>query len=110
MNASTDKLLADLPLDRARTTQLLVALGDAVRIEICLLLGVRGRLNVTDIAANFTISRPAISHHLKVLRDAGALRSAKVGQEVFYWLDYQALEGGLAALLDVIRHCPRREG
>jgi ArsR family transcriptional regulator, arsenate/arsenite/antimonite-responsive transcriptional repressor len=102
--------LDNLPLDRETTTRLLVALGDPVRIEICLLLGMGGRLNVTDIAANFRVTRPAISHHLKVLREAGALRSEKIGQEVFYWLNYPSLESCLGSLLDVLRRCPRREG
>ena len=110
MNALTNEPVPDFALDRSHTIRLLVAIGDPIRIEICSLLGRRGKLNVTEIAAHFTISRPAISHHLKVLRDAGALQSEKLGQEVFYWLDFQTLEGGLEALLTAIRNCPHPEG
>jgi len=63
-------------------------------------LGHQGRRNVGDIASQFRLSRPAISHHLKVLKDAGVLDSEKVGQEVYYWLARERIVATLRALAD----------
>lgn len=74
-------------LDRARISELLAAVGDPARLNIIFLLGETGRLNVGDIASHFHLSRPAISHHLKVLKTSRVVTAQKVGQEVFYELD-----------------------
>jgi DNA-binding transcriptional ArsR family regulator len=85
----------------------LAALADRTRPQILFLLGEKGRMCVGDIAANFSISRPAISHHLKVLKDAGVLQSEKVGQEVYYWVDCRGLVTMLRDLADTLEnHCP----
>jgi len=85
----------------------LAALADRTRPQILFLLGEKGRLCVGDIAANFHISRPAISHHLKVLKDAGVLQSEKVGQEVYYWVDCRNLVTMLRDLADTMESsCP----
>jgi len=85
--------------------RLLDGVRDPVRMEIILLLGQSKAMNVTDIAARFRISRPAISHHLKVLKDAGILRSEKLGQEVFYRLDAARVIAGLRQIADTIENC-----
>ena len=67
----------------------LFVLGDIVRQDILLLLSERlgTGMNVTEITANIELSRPAVSHHLKVLKDAGFITSAKKGTKVFYFID-----------------------
>lgn len=97
--------------DRAalkEATRFLTALGDPMRLQILYLLGGQGRRNVGDIAGNFHLSRPAISHHLKVLRDAGVVDSEKVGQEVYYWLERDRIVATLQMLTDaaVAWECP----
>ena len=47
--------------------------------------------------------RPAVSHHLKVLRTAGVLESQKVGKEVYFWVNKAFLESSLGAVLDYLR-------
>ena len=85
--------------------RLLDGVRDPIRWEIILLLG-RGRaMNVGDITTQFRISRPAISHHLKVLKDAGIVRSDKIGQEVFYHLDRDRIVAGLRQIADLIENC-----
>ncbi len=74
-------------LDRARITELLTAVGDPARLDIIFLLGETGRMNVGDIASRFPLSRPAVSHHLKVLKISRVVTAQKAGQEVFYQLD-----------------------
>jgi DNA-binding transcriptional ArsR family regulator len=85
--------------------RLLDGVRDPVRMQIILLLGQSKAMNVTDIAARFRISRPAISHHLKVLKDAGILRSEKLGQEVFYRLDAARVIAALRQIADTIENC-----
>ena len=43
------------------------------------------RLNVGQIAEVSTLARSTVSHHLKVLREAGVLGSEKIGKEVYFW-------------------------
>ena len=76
-----------MQLDKEDVIRLFTGVGDPMRLEIIFLLSEHDRLNVGEIAANFHLSRPAISHHLKVLKDARVLKSEKSAQEVYYWLD-----------------------
>lgn len=85
--------------------RMLQAVGDPVRMELVFLVGSRGPMNVTDIAAEFELSRPAISHHLKVLKDAGVLISEKRGKEVYYRLNRRRAVDTLRSLADAIEGC-----
>ena len=62
------------------------ALADATRCRVLELLREQPR-PVHDLAAAFDISRPAISRHLKVLKDAGLVREEKHGRENVYALE-----------------------
>jgi DNA-binding transcriptional ArsR family regulator len=64
----------------------LTALGDPTRQRIMLLLS-RERLNVSDLADRFHLSRPAISHQIKVLVHAGLLLQERDGRERVYRVD-----------------------
>ncbi len=64
------------------------ALGDPYRQKILLIFESNEELCVNEIAILFDLSRPAISHHLKVLRDAEMLISEKRGKEVYYRVNY----------------------
>jgi DNA-binding transcriptional ArsR family regulator len=69
---------------------ILAALGDPTRRAI--LESVRGGpRSVTDIARDFDVSRPAVSQHLRVLEDAGLVRSQRTGRQNFYGLDLAGL-------------------
>lgn len=92
-------------LDKEDVIRLFTGLGDPMRLEIVFLLAEHDRLNVGEIAANFHLSRPAISHHLKVLKDAHVLRSEKVAQEVYYRLDFAAVSARLRAVLTQLEQC-----
>lgn len=88
-------------LDQHEVTNFLTAIGDPIRLQILFVLQ-GDRLNVSEIAAQFKLSRPAISHHLKVLKDAAIVQSEKVGQEVFYWVDKKYIVGELRKLADIL--------
>ena len=66
-------------------TPLFDALGDPMRQNIILLLGDHEHLNVNGIAERLPLSRPAISHHLKILREAGFVDCEKRGVWAYYW-------------------------
>lgn len=50
------------------------------------------RLTAGEISQRFTISRPAISRHLRVLRECGLVRDEPVGRQRLYELDPQRFE------------------
>ncbi|RKN47803.1 ArsR family transcriptional regulator [Micromonospora endolithica] len=62
------------------------AIADPVRREILVLLRA-GPRSAGDLAGRFPISRPAVSRHLRVLRDSGLVRDELVGRQRFYRLD-----------------------
>ena len=92
----------------------LSALADPLRREIVELLA-DGDVTAGAIADRFPVSRPAVSRHLRVLREAGLVRSAVRGQQRVYTLDrgalveldrwlerFRPLTGGPASRLDAL--------
>lgn len=71
------------------------ALGDPYRQDIVMMLAQDERLNVGQIADRMPLSRPAISHHLKVLLHADLIALERVSRENFYYL---TLDNALADL------------
>jgi len=68
------------------STDLFFALGERARQQIIMLLAEVEYLNVNQLAERLPLSRPAISHHLKVLRQAGLVQVQKRGTEGLYSL------------------------
>jgi DNA-binding transcriptional ArsR family regulator len=66
------------------------ALADPIRREILVMLREAPR-TAGAIAETFTVSRPAVSRHLRVLREAGLVRDTVSGREREYALDLDAL-------------------
>jgi len=58
-------------------------LSDVHRQDILLLLSNRGEMTVNAITEMLTLSRPAVSHHLKLLRQVGIVSSRKQAKEVY---------------------------
>ena len=75
------------------------ALSDPARQDIILLLAEREALTVNEITEHATLSRPAISHHLKVLRDNRLVSIEQTGTQRYYSL---ALENSVALLKELI--------
>lgn len=80
-----------------------MALGDPHRQRIVLMFEPGERLNIGQIVAASTLSRTAVAHHLKVLREAGVLRSEKLGREVFFWPDATAVREALDAVREYVK-------
>jgi ArsR family transcriptional regulator len=66
--------------------QLFKALNDPTRREILELLGKKD-LSAGEIADQFNMSKPSISHHLDLLRQAGLVESLRQGQFIYYSLN-----------------------
>jgi ArsR family transcriptional regulator len=90
------------PRAAVRWARVYRALGDETRLEILgLLAAAPGPICACEIEANFRLTQPTISHHLRVLREAGLVSAEKRGLWVYYGLEREALgaAGGLAAVL-----------
>jgi DNA-binding transcriptional ArsR family regulator len=84
-------------------SKVFTALGDEHRQRILLLFEPGERLNVGQIAEVSTLTRSTVSHHLKVLREAGVLNSEKIGKEVWFWIDRNRLLSVMGNVMDYIR-------
>jgi len=70
--------------------KVLLAIGDETRQSILLVLmetDCQTGLRVGEITEQTHLSRPAVSHHLKILRDAGIILMRKEGTKNFYYID-----------------------
>jgi len=89
--------LAREPIDEAtaaRLAQMFKALADPVRLRLVSLIGAHqgGEVCVCELTEAFELTQPTISHHLKVLREAGIIDSERRGTWVYYRLEPAALE------------------
>lgn len=95
--------LAREPLDVERAAQMapaFKALGDPVRLRLFSLIAshAEGEACVCDLTGEFDVTQPTISHHLKVLRDAGLLTSERRAS----WVYYRVASGALTALATLL--------
>ncbi|WP_328375018.1 metalloregulator ArsR/SmtB family transcription factor [Streptomyces sp. NBC_00440] len=79
------------PLNEGQAVELakvFKALGDPVRLRLLSLIASRagGEVCVCDLTPAFDLSQPTISHHLKLLRQAGLIDCERRGTWVYYWL------------------------
>src|ERR1700755_391882 len=82
------------PLDPAASETLAArfrALSDPTRVAIVTRLASTEECCVCDLNAAFELSQPTISHHLKVLRDAGLVESSRRGRWAYYRLGPKAV-------------------
>jgi len=89
----TEQVAADL-------APMFKALGDPVRLRLMSLIASTGsEACVCDLSGTFDLTQPTISHHLRVLREAGLVDSERRGTWVYYRVHPEALKR-LAGLLD----------
>ncbi|MFI6376916.1 ArsR/SmtB family transcription factor [Streptomyces sp. NPDC050546] len=80
------------PLDEQRAVELakvFKALGDPVRLRLLSMIASRGEggeVCVCELTPAFELSQPTISHHLKLLRQAGLIDCERRGTWVYYWV------------------------
>ncbi|MCZ0206449.1 metalloregulator ArsR/SmtB family transcription factor [Streptomyces sp. UMAF16] len=83
--------LLTAPLDEEQAVDLarvFKALGDPVRLRLLSMIASKagGEVCVCDLTPAFDLSQPTISHHLKLLRQAGLIDCERRGTWVYYWL------------------------
>ena len=95
----------------------LTAIGDDTRQHIILEM-IRMDYNgsrVPDITARTNLSRPAVSHHLQILKEAGIVKMRKEGRMTYYYLDpdmvsFCRLSDALLQAVDICAKLPNRGG
>jgi len=69
------------------------ALGDPIRLQLVDVLRKHaGKVCVCELVPLFDLSQPTVSHHLKVLREAGIVGSERRGLWAYYYVEPKALE------------------
>ncbi|SDP33524.1 regulatory protein, arsR family [Actinopolyspora xinjiangensis] len=88
----------------AELSSVFKALGDPVRLRLLSLIAAHadGEACVCDLSGAFELSGPTISHHLKVLREAGAITGERRGT----WVYYRVLPETLRRLAAVLGPAP----
>ena len=76
------------------------ALADETRQKIMSLCCCK-QLSVTDIVQQMGVTQPTVSHHLKILRDAGLVIVERRGKEIYYTLNQQRLASSCCQIADV---------
>ncbi|MFJ5115690.1 ArsR/SmtB family transcription factor [Streptomyces sp. NPDC088551] len=106
--AACGPALSAAPLDEERAGELakvFKALGDPVRLRLVSMIASRGEggeVCVCELTPAFDLSQPTVSHHLKLLRQAGLIDCERRGTWVYYWLQPGVLDR-LAAFLTMPR-------
>ena len=76
-----------------RLAQIAKAIGDPIRIQLLDVLRKHpGQVCVCELVPLFDVSQPTVSHHLRVLRDAGLVGSEKHGLWAYYYVVPGAVE------------------
>lgn len=114
---SADKV-SQLAAELQQCKKILTAMGDENRLHLMLemmqmndCMGVR----VGDITQRTHLSRPAVSHHLQILKDAGILSVRKEGTKNYYYFDsnlesMKKLIQALQHAVDIAAELPDRNG
>jgi len=74
------------------------ALADPTRVAIVNRLAAADEVCVCDFVASFDLSQPTISHHLRILRDAGLVEASRRGTWAYYRLVPEAVDALRGAL------------
>jgi len=98
------------PIEAAEALDLAAAfkaLGDPVRLQLLSMIASHagGEVCVCDLTPAFDLTGPTISHHLRVLREAGLIEHERRGTWVYYWA-VPAKLNALSALLAVETTAP----
>jgi ArsR family transcriptional regulator, arsenate/arsenite/antimonite-responsive transcriptional repressor len=92
------------PIEEFQALQIARALGDPTRFAIFKHLAEMDEMRCGDICLDTPVRASTVSHHLKVLSDAGLVKSRRDGQCVFY----RTIPDRLGAFLDHLRKLERK--
>ena len=85
------------------------ALSDPTRREVLRLLS-GGEHTAGELAEQFDMTKPSMSHHFAVLEEAELIKSRREGRQIFYSLDTTVLQDVLARVWDLFGVQPVRNG
>src|SRR6476469_11144801 len=88
--------------DAATLAGIFKALADPTRVAIVNRLAAADEVCVCDLTAAFDLSQPTISHHLKLLREAGLVEASRRGT----WAYYRLVPDAVLALRQTLGACP----
>ena len=85
--------------DDSRFAQAFAALGEPTRLRIMQMLPrepiCEQMYNVIELAEELGLTQPTVSHHLKILSEAGLVQSRRQCNSVYFYVDQQAVVGWL---------------
>ena len=88
-------------MDAEKAARALKALGDDNRLRIIELIASQGEMCACRILDELDIAQPTLSHHMKLLKDAGLVKARKQGRWMHYSMDrsmLESIEGFLRAI------------
>lgn len=85
--------------------EVLCVLSDVTRHKIVRFFLKKKEACAGDIAEMFSLSRPAISHHLNLMRRADILRTRRAGKEIHYSLNKKYVVDLLESMVDTLKRC-----
>lgn len=90
------------PLATSKCVEVFRALGDATRLDVFRLIASRREpICVCEITPRFGVSQPTISHHLRVLREAGLVTATRRGVWAWYEANPEGVEAARSLLDEV---------
>lgn len=78
------------------------ALSDPTRREILALLRKQGELPAGKLAEHFDMTKPSMSHHFNVLKQADLITARREGQQILYALNTTVVEDAIGLFLDLV--------
>ncbi len=81
------------------------ALADPTRREVLRLLS-RGERTAGELAGEFEMTKPSMSHHFAVLKEADLVRTRREGSQIYYSLNTTVLQDVITRMWDLFGSCP----
>ncbi len=118
MDQDAKSQIKKLSEEFAACHKVLTALGDENRQHLILSMMKMGKcdgVRVVDVAKQSSLSRPAVSHHLQIMKDAGLLKTRKEGTKIYYYFDpdmkaVSTLVDALSLAVKITKALPDRSG
>lgn len=82
-------------MDDRQIIRILKALAEPNRFRMVQAIAAAGELSCGEVGTHFKLSQPTISHHLKILADAGILDARREGQHAVMSINHKVLEQAL---------------
>ena len=85
------------------------ALSDPTRREILRLLS-EGEKTAGELAERFDMSKPSMSHHFAVLKEADLISSRRNGQQIWYSINTTVAQDAISWIMGLVDHSQKKRG